>query len=237
MPVTRILHWNIHSWRDDAGVPNVDTVAALVEETDPDVVSLVEVDEPWPRPTRLAGLAERLGYTWLFPPTVHYGDEAGPRGGYGNALLVRAPILALQQWQLRWPPRLYDGTESSEARTIVLAKLDPGVWVGSTHLPSRSEPARSAALARLLALTGELDAPWLICGDFNTSPAGWIPVDGSVQVRPWPPEPSYPTRSPAKPIDYVLASPSLPLTAAVLGRAGSDHLPLLVELAGTGPTG
>lgn len=244
MAATRVLHWNIHSWRDDGadgGKPNADAVADLIAETDPQIVSLVEVDEPWGRPSTLASVAARFGFSWVFPPTVHYGDggdgDGGPRGGYGNALLVKAPILAVQQWQLRWPPRLYDGSESSEARSVVLVKLGlgpDGLWAGSTHLPRRSAPARSAALTRLLDLARGLDAPWLICGDFNTAAASWVPSDGSVVARPDTAAPSYPASSPAEPIDYVLASPSLTVSAAVLDRPGSDHLPLLAEVAGLG---
>ncbi|TDD65271.1 endonuclease/exonuclease/phosphatase family protein [Jiangella aurantiaca] len=234
MPETRILHWNIHSWCDDADASNADAVAALIEETDPQIVSLVEVDEPWGGPSTLGQLAGRLGFAWVFPPTVHYGDDAGPRGGYGNALLVKAPIRAVQQWQLRWPPGLYDGSESSEARTVLLVRLDlggSGLWIGSTHLPRRSAPARAAALDRLLSLSRGLDAPWLVCGDFNTPAASWVPADGSVLVRPESAQASYPTASPAEPIDYVVASPSLTVRAELLDRAGSDHLPLLATLA------
>lgn len=234
MPDIRILHWNIHSWRDDAGAPNAGAVAALIEETDPQVVSLVEVDEPWGGPSTVGELAARYGFACVFPPTVHYGDPDGPRGGYGNALLVKAPIRAVQQWQLRWPARLYDGSESSEARTVLLVRLDlggTGLWAGSTHLPRRSAPARAAALDRLLTLTRDLDAPWLVCGDFNTPATSWVPDDGSVLVRPEHAPPSYPAAAPAEPIDYVVAAPALTVRAELLDRAGSDHLPLLCTLA------
>jgi endonuclease/exonuclease/phosphatase family metal-dependent hydrolase len=238
MPATRVLHWNIHSWRDEDGDhhggPNADAVAAVIAETDPQIVSLTEVDEPWGGPSTLASLARRGGFSWVFPPTVHYGDDDGPRGGYGNALLVKAPILAVQQWPLRWPARLYDGSESSEARTVVLVKLGigpDGLWAGSTHLPRRSATARADGLTRLLSLVEGLDAPWLICGDFNTPASTWAPVDGSVRVRPATMTPSYPASSPAEAIDYVLAAPSLTVSAAVLDRPGSDHLPVLAEVA------
>ncbi|SED65042.1 endonuclease/exonuclease/phosphatase family protein [Jiangella alba] len=233
MPEIRILHWNIHSWRDDAGAPNVDAVASLLAATAPDVVSLVEVDEPWGGAPVLADLAGRFGYAWVFPPTVHHGDADVPHGGYGNALLVKAPIRAVQQWQLRWPPRLYDGSESSEARTVLLVRLDVGgaaLWVGSTHLPRRSAAARSAALERLLTLTGGLDAPWLVCGDFNTAASTWLPADGSVLLAPPSPVPSYPASAPAEPIDYIVAAPSLTVEAEILDRAGSDHLPLIATV-------
>ena len=56
-----MLHWNIHSWRDDSGAPSDEAVAGLIRDTGPDVVSLVEVKEPWGAPSVLSGLAGRLG--------------------------------------------------------------------------------------------------------------------------------------------------------------------------------
>ena len=41
----RVLHWNIHSWRDESGGSNLECVVDLMRAIDPHVVSLVEVDE------------------------------------------------------------------------------------------------------------------------------------------------------------------------------------------------
>lgn len=154
----RILHWNIHSWRDDAGASNLESVVNLVQATDPHVVSLVEVDESWGRPSALDEVANRCGYASIFVPAFELGKNS-PTGGFGNALLCKLPILAVQQRQLVWPPRLYDGSEPSEQRSIVFAKLQTTagpVWVGSTHLP-RSEPdTRMDAAQRLAAITQAL---------------------------------------------------------------------------------
>ena len=54
----RMLHWNIHSWRDASGAPNHAAVAAVIRRTAPDVVSLVEVQESWGIPSA-AGLSVR----------------------------------------------------------------------------------------------------------------------------------------------------------------------------------
>src|SRR5438094_3741983 len=106
----RILHWNIHSWLDDSGQSNIDAVIKLIADADPDVVSLVEVDEAWGAPAQLYDVAARAGYVPIFIPTFEFGAEA-PAGGFGNALLTRLPILAVQQWELVWPTPLYDGSE------------------------------------------------------------------------------------------------------------------------------
>lgn len=78
----RVLHWNIRSWHDESAQrSNVDAVASLLGETNPHVVSLVEVDEPWGTATQLARLADRTGYAWIFAPTFEYGDGT-PTGGF-----------------------------------------------------------------------------------------------------------------------------------------------------------
>jgi endonuclease/exonuclease/phosphatase family metal-dependent hydrolase len=224
-----ILHWNVHSWRDEAGRPNHEAVLRLIGQTSPDMVSLVEVNEPWGSPAALRDLARAGGYTWIFFPAVEFGGDA-PDRGYGNALLTRIPVLAAVQWRLTWPPRLYDGTEPSESRSVILAEVPFGrgtAWIGSTHLPASDPRARACALGRLTELTRGLDRPWAICGDFNTPPT--VKGEGAT-AWPDPPQPSFPASDPAEPIDYCVASPGVAVTARILTAAGSDHLPLLARL-------
>jgi endonuclease/exonuclease/phosphatase family metal-dependent hydrolase len=227
----RLLHWNIHSWRDDTGQPNQDAVGKLIATAEADVISLVEVNEPWGLPAALTELAEHAGYSWIFSPAVQMGADT-PQRGYGNALLSRLPLEAVQQWQLTWPQVAYDGTEPSEARTVVLGRvrLPAGpVWVGSTHLPSTRPEATLAAARQLATLSQRLDAPWLICGDFNIPAAGWASAAYPMVVAPDPAVPTHPAGEPVHPIDYCVASPGMDLAAQVLATPGSDHLPVLVD--------
>jgi endonuclease/exonuclease/phosphatase family metal-dependent hydrolase len=92
----KLLHWNIHSWRDASGAANLEAIADLVRVTDPHVVSLVEVDEPWGMPNTLGELASQIGHKWIFVPSLEFGNQE-PTGGFGNALLTMLPILAAQQ--------------------------------------------------------------------------------------------------------------------------------------------
>jgi endonuclease/exonuclease/phosphatase family metal-dependent hydrolase len=228
----RILHWNVHSWKDDRGQPSFGKIAGFIAGQDPDVVSLVEVSEPWAAPGRLPELARRGGWAWVFSPAVELGGDA-PERGYGNALLVRPALLAVQHWRVTWPPRVYDGTEPSEARTVALARVplgDGAAWVGSTHLPSSRRPVRLAALGRFLGLTAKLEEPWLICGDFNEAAAGWLGLSERARAYPDPPQLSHPAGKPVRAIDYCVASPGLAVTARVVAAPGSDHLPVLVQV-------
>lgn len=222
----RILHWNIHSWTDANGEPNINAVAALVADLSPDVVTLAEVDEIWGLPGQLREVAEKAGYSWLFVPAFEFGEEH-PRGGFGNAILTRLPILAVQQWQLLWPPRLYDRTEPSEQRTVLLARLaplgGPHIWAGITHMPREDNAARIAALARLTALTQTLDGPWLICGDFNTPASAW--ANSTVTS---PELFTHPAAEPVEAIDYCVCSADVAADASLIDSTASDHLPQLI---------
>lgn len=232
----RLLHYNVHMWQDSSGATNVAAVADLVRAVEPDVVSLVEVDEPWGHPTNLRRLADELGYNWAFVPAFEYGGRAG----FGNALLSRTPPRAVHQWQLL-PPRIYDGTEPSEPRAVALADIGidgQTLTVGSTHLPRQDPDLRDEASRRLLTLLASLEGPWLLCGDFNQPPSAWLP--DTTTVVPHPTQPTYPTKEPTEHIDYCILS-GLTATAGVLPSAASDHLPLVVATDphehDTGPSG
>jgi len=177
----------------------------------------------------LGGRGQVQAELWVFVPAFEFGRDR-PDGGFGNALLTRLPILAVQQWQLLWPPRLYDGSEPSEARSVLLARVQQmraPFWAGITHLPRQDGQALTDALRRLATLTGSLTEPWLICGDFNTAASSWPGHDKAVVASPA--KLTYPVHEPAEPIDYCLASAAFRLDAEVLPGAASDHLPLLIS--------
>jgi endonuclease/exonuclease/phosphatase family metal-dependent hydrolase len=229
----RILHWNVHGWRDPAGRPNGHDVARLIQEIRPDAVSLVEVDEPWGLPTVLGSVAGESGYSWVFGASFEYGDDESG-GGFGNALLARVPVTAVQQWRLFAPSGGYNGSEPSEPRSAVLARLalnGRSFWLGSTHFPRADAAARRLAARRLQRLTAGLSAPWLICGDFNAAPEDCFDGDACLQVSPRPVKPTYPASQPAEAIDYCLSAPGSLVSATVLQAPGSDHLPLLVTVS------
>ena len=227
----RFLHWNIHSWQTRKGDDIKRGVSKIIEESQPDVVSLVEVDEQWGMAATLASVGESLGYAWIFAPAFEFGDQA-PLGGFGNALLIKPTIHAVQQWQLLWPTKVYNGTEDSEQRAIVFAKIeydDEIIWVGSTHLPRGDRVARHDALNRIVGICARLVEPWVLCGDFNIPATAWIPDKQRISFSPNPPVPTYPTENPKEAIDYCLHSSGVALEVDVLEAAHSDHLPLLAR--------
>lgn len=230
----RLLHLNVHSWLGPTDEANDRAVGDLVREQEADAVSLVEVDERWGLPARLASLADRLGYVWYFAPAFAFGGQEAPGGEFGNAILSRSPLLTCTSVQLTWPAQVYDGNETSEPRVLALARLHRAegadLWFGSTHLPKGDGQARSRALARLLGLLPQLGATWAICGDFNGSSSS-LPLPAGVRAVP-DSIPSYPADEPAEAIDYCLLPTELAdgSTGRILPTVASDHLALSVSL-------
>jgi len=225
----RILHWNVHSWRDAAGAPNPGGVADLISETKPHVVSLVEVNEPLGAPETLADLADKCGYAWIFVPSIELSTDPAARG-YGNALLTSIPVTAVQHVGMYSPERRYDGTEPTEPRSVTLARVmfsGASVWVGATHFPATHHGSRQTAARMLRRLVGQLAAPWIVCGDFNASFATLF-RGGDIRVHPDPPRPTFPARRPVAAIDYAVSSPGIVTTTQIFRVPTSDHLPLLV---------
>lgn len=225
----QLLHWNIHGWRDDTE-SNLDQVVQLIHDTRPAVVSLVEVDETWAATSSLDEVAARAGYRCVFVPSFEFGkDSADPAGGFGNALLTTLEILAVRQRQLTWPSSVYDGSEPSESRAVVLMLVESAlgpVWVGSTHLPRSDTASRLQAATRLAGITRALPEPWVVCGDYNAEASTWCPDHEHLAVAPSTAIPTYPTGAPVEAIDYAVHATTLEVRAEVLSLSGSDHLPV-----------
>jgi len=222
------VHWNVHGWVDPVtGRSNVAEVESLIREMSPDVVSLVEVDETWGEPSRVVSVADRCGYAVVFPPVFEYGQPTGATGGFGNAILSRLPVEVVLHRQLTWPDSVYQGSEPTERRAVVLVRLHHEVgrlWVGSTHLPAGDADARAAAVHALTDALSGLIEPWVVAGDFNAEPSTWPDLAAMARVRM--PSPTWPADDPRTVIDYAVASPHLDVALQTLEREGSDHLPV-----------
>jgi endonuclease/exonuclease/phosphatase family metal-dependent hydrolase len=226
--VLTAAHWNVHGWVDPATErSNVGEVEALLDEVSPDLVSLVEVNETWGEPSRLVRVASRCGYVAVFPPVFEYGRQGGPTGGFGNAVLSRLPVEVVLHRQLTWPDGVYQGSEPTERRGVVLVRVTTErgtAWFGSTHLPAGDADARNAAVHRLKDVLAGLAEPWVVAGDFNAEPATWPELEAMTRVGPLPA--TRPSEDPQVAIDYAIASPDLGVAVEALNRRGSDHLPV-----------
>jgi endonuclease/exonuclease/phosphatase (EEP) superfamily protein YafD len=194
----------------------------LARDEAPDVLLLVEYTPEW------SARADDLRSA--YPHRI----EAPARGAYGIAFFSRFPLDSGESFAL-------GDTTAIEAR--IRTPSGPLTLLG-VHLRSPTTPGQSAERNRQLGLLAEHLAaaarPVAVIGDFNVTP--YSPFYSELLDRTGFTDsrrgrtlsPSWPTFLPflGIPIDHCLVSRDVTLVAhRGLPRFGSDHYPILVELA------
>ena len=227
----RVVSYNVAALSQGA-----DLVVRELRRLRPDLVALQEVDQG----TRRSGGVDQA--EWLGRQTgMHavFGAAMDHDGGrYGLALLSREPLHHPRTDTL---PRLAD----EEPRIMLWAETTlrgRAALVFTTHLsgdwhtrqPERVRAAQAAVVGRLIRQRRAAFAgPLLGGGDFNCEPGsppwqalktGWTRLSGGHRT--------YPSHAPARSLDHVLWAGPLPARhqSRVGDGAGSDHLPVVVDL-------
>lgn len=216
---------------------SLEELAAFIDEQDPDLVALQEVDCRNRRPLtpRQNGkdfateLGFRTGMLAAYGKTIPY---AG--GWYGIAILSKYPLARVERVYLPMGPT------GREQRAVLVAEVEveEGRYItfASTHLDTPGTEERQAQVARLNEVL--LPSPWpvIVAGDFNAAPES---VEISEGMRAWQMfgdhRPTSPAHAPRATIDYIFAYPEARwrlLEARTIPSALSDHLPVgaVVEL-------
>ena len=149
----RILSYNIL----DGGTGRVDALAEVIAAQQPDVVALVEADDP----ALVEAIAGRLGMDFIH----------APGNSHASALLSRFPISETVNHAATRP-----ALEKSLLEATVTLPGGADLPIGVVHLHARAYDADEAARERELVVV--LDAfaphraagrPHLLCGDFNAN--------------------------------------------------------------------
>ena len=235
----RVMTYNIA-----AGNGNLDAIAAVVRANSSDIVALQEVDVRWHARSafvdQATALGAQLGMHVRFAPIYHVTSDSAPPREYGVALLSRFPITAFTNQQLtRWSTQPNAGPPSAMPGLLdaTIDVLGAPVRVVNTHLDYRADPAvRIRQVAEMLTILQTSDAPTLVLGDLNATPAApeLAPLLARYQDA-WRDTSdhglTYPAAAPAKRIDYVLSSPHFRAVAAYVPvTVASDHRPVVVDL-------
>lgn len=211
----RIVSANVHGAR-----PALERTAELAQTYGADVVAIYEAPE---------GLTlEQFGA--LFPDLV---VRALPSARANNGWpLIRRSGLAIRAGS-DISVTTYDGSHG-----VVLRSEIAGVQLVTAHPPSPGDPGLKADRDRQLADTSTdlvSDAPFIVAGDFNTTPWGRA-YSGAPGTRAG--DPRFAGTFPAMlgplglPIDHVRFGGGLKLTDYREGPdVGSDHLPLFATFA------
>ncbi|NVJ85677.1 MAG: endonuclease/exonuclease/phosphatase family protein [Algoriphagus sp.] len=233
----RILSYNIYHGENPnvPGEPNLDSIAQLIIEINPDVVALQEVDSMTERTARIYGkklnlieeLAKKTGLEGYFSKAMDYSE-----GGYGEGLLVKKSDEFLSQ-KLPIPA----GGEPRAAAWALSDFEGKSIWIGGTHLCHQFQENRIAQVQALQKFALEKSHPIIWLGDLNFSPedkeykyinaafldAAFMSQDNS---------PTYQSTPHEGRIDYVwyTGDDFELIHYEVIPVFYSDHFPVLVEL-------
>jgi endonuclease/exonuclease/phosphatase family metal-dependent hydrolase len=232
--LVRVLTFNILHGATTKGDFNLDVIARVISEANPDFVALQEVDFKTNR-ARQYDLATELGWRTkmipLFARAMYFDG-----GEYGNGILSACSFISTKTVALPCTP----GNEPRVAVEViaVLPSKDTVAFIG-THLDhQRDENERIKQSEKLNAVFSSNKYPTILAGDLNAIP-GSTPIKILQEV--WTsshhdemPEPTFPSVNPSRKIDYVMFMPrnrwKVIETRVIQDPVASDHCAYLVTL-------
>ncbi len=212
---------------------NLHNIAAVIKQSKADVIALQEVDVNTKRSSNPADqidqakkLAELLDMEYYFSKSIDYKE-----GAYGNAILSKYPLSNKRRLDL---PAISGGEQRSIALATVTLPDGKTFDFGATHFDLNT--IRVAQAQFLNDLSGQLNKPLFIGGDFNATPESEemtllkkefnFSCMGNCQF-------TIPVVKPTKAIDFIVYNPlakqtySLLSGIAMTGQYASDHLPVV----------
>ena len=203
-------------------------IASVLQEIDADVVALQEVEHHEVDGQDLLDyLADKTAMTAIAGPTLLRETR-----GYGNAVLTRLPVLAVERVDLSLP-----GREPRGALNLVLDWKGQRLQVVATHLGLKPAERRQQVLRLLELFDPASSEPSLLLGDLNEWLLWGRPLRllhrhfaANRHLR------TFPARYPLFALDRVWVHPHTALQTLVVHRSplaaeASDHLPLKAVLA------
>lgn len=246
----RVVSYNVHYCRGLDGRFAPERIARVLQDLNPDIVAVQELDSGRSRSRRedqLGYLAEKLGMHACFCPSIEVDHER-----YGHGFLSRHPL------EVRRRARLPDGgrirIEPRDALAAVTQFFGQEILLFGTHLGLA--PAERAAQIDFLLGTEWLGGvahhqPAMFLGDLNLTPGGglyrrlaanWHGRDGRVLFHDVQAHAfahvacrTFPSFLPVRRLDHIFVTPHFEVLhveapANQLTRRASDHLPLVADL-------
>ncbi len=233
----KILSYNIYHGENPTqpGKSNLDDIANLINQIQPEVIALQEIDSMTVRSNNIYGekvnlineLTERTGYRGYFGNAMDYNE-----GAYGVGLLVKKG----SGYKTQNLPSPSGGEPRVAAWVKAELKSLKEFNFASTHFSHDNTLNRLAQLNALISYADTLSLPTFMAGDFNFDPeseeyksipskwkdAGMIASDTSATY----------SGETGKRLDYIwYDSEAFELVEyKVLNLPHSDHFPVLVTL-------
>ncbi|WP_226633529.1 endonuclease/exonuclease/phosphatase family protein [Brevundimonas poindexterae] len=239
--MTRLITYNVHRCVGMDRKLDLDRVAGVIAEFEPDIVCLQELDVGRARTggvDQAAEIASKLAMSVHFHPAMRVEAEL-----YGDAILTHLPEQLVKTDAL---PSVA-GIPGLEPRGALWTRIGvAGQWVNvlNTHLglvPREQRRQATALVGRDWLGRRDCTGPTILTGDFNatsiTRPyrilAGRLD-DAQRRLGLKPSVKTFPSSFPAIRIDHAFVSPEIRVTQvrssfSPLARMASDHLPLILD--------
>ena len=232
--IVKVLSFNILHGATTRHDFNLDLIAQVIIEANPDFVALQEVDFKTNRAKKY-DLVTELGWRSKMIPL--FGRAMPYDGGeYGEGVLSKYSFLMTRNVALPYSP----GNEPRAALeiTTILPSGDTISFVG-THLDHlRDETDKVAQAKKINQVFGLNRYPTILAGDLNDIPGSAtidiLEVYWSSAYNKESPLPTFPSNYPVKKIDYVMYYPEnkwkVVSTEVIQDSIASDHCAYLVTL-------
>lgn len=238
LPTIKIMTYNIHGGVPPLSPGTVDlaAIAKVINDENPDIVFLQEVDKNTGRNGYNGDQAAELGTLTQRNVTFFSATNVG-RGFYGTAILSKYPLGSIQKYLL---PK---GNSDEEQRVIGMALVDlPGVdsvIATVTHLQHNSDVSRLLQVREVARLVSSNNIPMVFGADLNEKPevTNFFNVFDAALTRTCVgggcPN-TFPSRNATSVIDYLAFRPSdafsIQSHKVVVETYASDHFPVVSEL-------
>lgn len=234
----KVMAYNVHHCNPPSrtdGFIDMPAIARVINDADPDLVALQEIDVHTERSGKEINQAQELG---RLTGMHHYFAKAiDYQGGeYGVAVLSKYPILEAVAYPLPLPSGV-----TGEPRVVAAVKVEiakgTSIWFASTHLDLK-EDTRVFQSERIIERFSSLNEPFILAGDFNAVPTSRVIslLDGNFTRTCLDDcEPTSPNINPRRTIDYIMyTQPRRVRTLrmeVIQETYASDHLPIAAVLS------
>ncbi len=238
----RVVTYNVHKCRGLDRRVRPQRIAAVLRETDADIIALQEVlsveDGALRERHQARFIAEELGFDYCL------GENRRLHGGaYGNVLLSRLPLEAVENYDLTWRGREPRGCLRADVRIDEMDRHNGVLHVFNVHLGTafveRRHQGRRLVSPDILR-DARLGGTRIMLGDFNEWTRGLASRLLSAELRSvdirrhLPRARTYPGALPFLHLDHIYHDAQLELERLTLHRSlsalvASDHLPLVAD--------
>jgi endonuclease/exonuclease/phosphatase family metal-dependent hydrolase len=232
--IVKVLSFNILHGKTMKGDFNLDNIAKVIIDANPDFVALQEVDFKTNRAKKY-DLVTELGWRAKLAPiyarAMHYDD-----GDYGEGVLSKHTFLQTRNVPLPYIPG--DEPRAALEITTVLPSKDTISFIG-THLDHlKLETNKVLQAKEINKVFSSNKYPTILAGDLNAEPnSNTMNILESFWTASYDksdPQPTFSSENPTKKIDYVLFYPQhrwkVLKRESVCDTIASDHCAFLVTL-------